>query len=55
MERKEWNKVLDYYLINNDMSCDDYEGLDEAQVYCIQEIKKARKRLNKSSETKIYV
>ena len=55
MERKQWNQVLDHYLTSNDMSCDDYEALDEMQVYTIQEVKKAQKRLNKSKEIKKYV
>ena len=47
METKEWNKVLDRYLTENTMSSEDYENLLVEQKYCIQEIKKSMKRLNK--------
>ena len=54
MEHKEWNKTLDRYLIENEISCGDYESLDEIQMAVIQEIKKAKKRLNKTNEEKTY-
>lgn len=54
MERLEFNKVLDRYLTENLISSEAYENLDEYQMYTIQELKRAYKRLNKTNETKIY-
>lgn len=47
MERLEWNKLLDRYLVENTMSSEEYESLDENQQMVIQELKKSFKRLFK--------
>ena len=54
MEHLEWNKTLDHYLTEGNMSSSEYEGLDEMQMFVIQELKKSYKRLNKTNETKTY-
>ena len=46
MEQKEWNRVLDRYLLENTMSAEDYEQLNIEQRYWVQEYKKAIKRIN---------
>lgn len=46
MEPKEWRIALDRYLLENTMSSEDYESMTIEQKYCIQEIKKALKRIN---------
>lgn len=45
MEKKKFNGVLEAYLTENYMTCDDYEEMDEMQVMIIQAIKRARARL----------
>jgi hypothetical protein len=45
MEQVEWRKVLDRYLTENTMSSEEYERMYIEQKFCIQEIKKAMKRL----------
>lgn len=54
MEEKEFNKVLDRYIIENKMASVDYENLTDEQRYVIQCLKRAFKRINKTNETKIY-
>lgn len=45
MEQKEWNRVLDRYLIENTMLSEEYEQLNIEQKFVIQEIKKSAKRI----------
>lgn len=45
MERKEWNLLLDKYLLTNTMLSEEYEKLNEIQKSIIQELKKAFKRI----------
>jgi hypothetical protein len=47
MDRKEWNALLDKYLLTHKMLSEEYEKLNEIQVAIIQELKKAFKRINK--------
>jgi hypothetical protein len=47
---KNWNSILDNYLITHKMSADDYESLDETQKYIINEIKKSLIRIKKIYE-----
>lgn len=44
MEHLEWNKFLDHYLTEGNMSADDYYKLTDEQKFVINEIKKAFKR-----------
>jgi len=54
MERKNWNKLLDKYLLENSMSSEEYYELNDIQMAIIQELKKSFNRLNKTNETKVY-
>lgn len=45
MERDNWNKLLEKYLIENTMESVEYETLDDYQMFTIQELKKAFKRI----------
>ena len=45
MDRKDWNKLLDKYLITGTMLSEEYEALNEIQKTIINEIKKAFKRI----------
>jgi hypothetical protein len=47
MEEKEFNKVLDFYLIWGNILSEDYENLNDEQRYVIQCLKRAFKRINK--------
>lgn len=50
MERKEWNKFLDRYLLTNTMLSEEYENLNDIQTAIIQELKKAFKRIKNYGE-----
>ena len=55
MVEKEFNNVLEKYLVEGYMTPDEYERMDEGQVFIIQAIKRARKRIkSRSSEEKTY-
>ncbi len=54
MERLEFNRVLDGYLITGHMSVDDYENCDDLQKNVIQEIKKSFKRINQREVETIH-
>lgn len=45
MIRKDWNKMLDRYLVEGTMSAEDYENLNDIQKAIIQELKKSFKRI----------
>jgi len=45
LERKEWNRVLDRYLMGETMTSDDYEQMNAIQVIITQENKKALARI----------
>lgn len=47
LEAKEFNRILDDYLIDGEMESEEYEGMNLPQQYVIQELKKAFKRINK--------
>ena len=51
MTEREFNKALEAYLTEGYITCEDYEGMNDYQVYTIQAIKRARKRL-KAGELK---
>ena len=55
MERLEWNKILDRYLVEGTMSSYDYERMPDEYKFVIQEIKKAMARINRTTERKLYV
>ena len=42
---KEWQQLLDNFLINGSIDGDLYERCDEAQVWLLQEIKKSTNRI----------
>jgi hypothetical protein len=44
---KEWNALIDRYLLDGVMSSEEWEKLDDSQKIVINEIKKAFKRINK--------
>ena len=50
MERKDWNKTLDNYLITNTMTSDEYESLNDIQMAIIQELKKSFKRIKNEND-----
>ncbi len=50
MIRKNWNKLLDKYLITGNMSSDEYAELTELQVIIIQEIKKSFARIKNKND-----
>ena len=52
MNRLEWNKLLDKYLMTQTMLSEEYEQLNQIQVAIIQELKKAFKRLTKHENDK---
>lgn len=54
MERKQWNGLLDKYLLTGKMLSEEYEQLNEIQVAIIQELKKSFKRINKSEVLNIH-
>ena len=45
MSDKDFNSVLDKYLVEGYMSSEDYEKLNEVQLIIVQAIKRARKRI----------
>ena len=45
MTDKEFNLVLEKYLVEGFVSSDEYERMNEVQVIIIQAIKRARKRI----------
>jgi len=45
MNRKDWNKLLDKYLVRGTMSVSEYEALNPIQVAIIQELKKSLARI----------
>lgn len=45
LDHKEWNNVLDKYLVENVLDSDEYERMNGYQATVIQEIKKAIKRI----------
>ena len=47
MEEKDFNKIIDRYLLDNVMSSEDYENLNDYQKYTIQVLKRAFARINK--------
>ena len=47
MERKQWNELLDKYVLTGHLLSEEYEQLNEIQVAIIQELKKCYKRINK--------
>lgn len=49
LKHLDWNKVIDNYIVTNQMSSEDYESLSPEQMLIIQELKKAFKRLKKLS------
>jgi hypothetical protein len=46
MEKKDWIRILDRYLIEGTMNPEDYENMEYERKYTIQEYKKAIKRIN---------
>jgi len=42
---KDFNRVLEKYLVEGYMDCEEYEEMDEGQIFVIQSIKRARARL----------
>lgn len=45
LDSKKWNRVLDNYLWGDGtIPSEDYGELDEKQLYCIQAIKRSKKR-----------
>ena len=55
MERQEFNRVLDKYLLTQQMSSEDYENLDDHQKWMIQQLKKSFKRLKAKHEPEINI
>ena len=49
MEHLEWNKVLDNYIMGGIFNPGEWENLDFAQKFVINELKKSFKRLKKLS------
>lgn len=49
---KEWNAIVDAYLLGNGMTVDGHEGMGKAQVWFIHELDKAFGRL-KAKEAKL--
>lgn len=45
MPDKDFNRVLEKYLTEGYMDCEEYEAMNEIQVIIIQAIKRARKRI----------
>lgn len=45
LSTKEWNKILDTYLIEGKMDMEDYNSLDDTQKLIINEIKKSINRI----------
>lgn len=45
MNRKEWNEILDKYLMTNTLHSEEYYKLNDIQKAIIQEIKKSLKRI----------
>ena len=45
MTEKEFNKVLDRYIVENTMDCEEYEAMDWRQKDTIQLLKRAFKRI----------
>lgn len=55
MERLEFNRVLDHYLLTQQMSVEDYENLSDEQRWMIQQLKKSLKRLKAKHEPEINI
>jgi hypothetical protein len=45
MPEKKFNNVLDRYIVERTMDCEDYEEMDWRQKYIIQLLKRAFKRI----------
>jgi hypothetical protein len=54
MEEKDFNKIIDRYLLDNVMSSEDYENLNDYQKYTIQVLKRAFSRINKKEILTIH-
>jgi len=50
LEQKAWNETLETYLNTQQLHSEDYEGMNKAQQYVIQELKKSFKRLKSKEE-----
>lgn len=48
LSNKEWNKVLDKYLLTQTMFSSDYQDLNDEQRLVIQTLKRAFKRFKKN-------
>ena len=46
LDATRWRVLLDRYLTNKTMTADEYAELNEVQMFCIQELKKAFKRFD---------
>ena len=54
ISKKDWNRIVDNYLETGKMLSEDYESLDELQVYVIQTLKRAFSRINKPVINEIH-
>ena len=54
MLRKDWNRILDDYLITGEMCSEEYERMNEAEQEFIQELKKAFKRIKANENKNLY-
>jgi hypothetical protein len=54
MEDREFNHVLDNYLVTGKMTSEDYELCDDLQKHVIQSLKRAFKRINKGEANEIH-
>ena len=50
MERKEWNALLDGYLLNGTMSSTGYADLNQIQQAVIQELKRSIERIKRNNK-----
>jgi uncharacterized membrane-anchored protein len=55
MPDKDFNRVLEVYLVEGWMTPEDYEAMDSNQIMIVQAIKRARQRLkNRNKQEKTY-
>lgn len=52
LDQKEWNKLLDKYILTGVMESDEGERMSEKQSWMVHELDKSSSRVNRSGDTK---
>ena len=54
MEKKDWQRNLDTYLMTGKLEADEYERMNETEKEFIQEIKRSFKRIQNKNHENIF-